>query len=76
MLHESQMVKTGNVIIRNLQCPFEHLNRLVELLGVLVGQAFRVVEFGICGHYLYGQIEVFMGLLDSLQSQVGVAAVE
>lgn len=50
VLHQSQVIQTGNMVVGNLECLLEHVDRLVVFVGVLVSQAFAVVKLSIIGH--------------------------
>ncbi len=76
MLHQSQMIKTRNVIIRHFQCPLKHVNRLFILLRVLVSQTLRMVKLRIGWHYLYRDIKVSVSFFYFLKGQVSISPVE
>ena len=50
MFHQAKMIKTGNVIITDFKCFFEHVYSFIELFSILIGQTFAVIKLSIGGH--------------------------
>lgn len=70
------MIQTGNVVVRNLQGSFKHINCLFIFFSVLVGETLGVVKLGIGRHYLDSEVKVFMSIFYFLQGKVSIASVE
>lgn len=76
MLHQTQMIETGYMVVRNFKSSLEHVDGLVILLSILIGQTFAVVKFRIAGHQLDCMIKIFMRKVDLLKRKVGIASIE
>lgn len=64
------------MIVGNFKSSFEHVDSLIILLSVLVGQPFAVVEFCVAGHQLDCVIKVLMREVDLLKRKVCIASIE
>lgn len=76
MLHQTQVIQTGYMVVRNFKSSFEHVDGLVILLSILVGQTFAVVELRVAGHQLDCMIKIFMRKVDLLKRKVGITSIE
>ena len=76
MLHQSQMIETGNMVVGYLQCLLEHIDSLLILPCILIGQTLAVEELGISRHQPDRIIEILVGEIDLLQGEIGITTIE
>lgn len=76
MLHQPQMIETGNMIIGYLQCLLEHIDSLLILSCILIGQTLAMEELGISRHQPDRIIEILVGEIDLLQGEIGITTIE
>lgn len=76
MLHQPQMIETGNMVIGYLQSLLEHIDGLLILPCILIGQTLAVEELGISRHQPDRIIEILVGEIDLLQGEIGITTIE
>ena len=67
VLHQTQMIEAGNVIVGYLKCFLEHIDGFLILLGVLIGETFAMEELSIRRHQPDSVIEILMCKINLLQ---------